>query len=173
MKKVIQPKIYLYSQPKDGNYAKFFLDNLPIVAHSPLCLPISRTESVIKQCKKIREKCLFDINIIVILLGQDTWRSAELDWLINSGLNSKNKTKSAILGICLPTRDDFGKGRYSKSTIPPRLHDNVRSNYAEIRDFREEPVLIKKWINDIIKNKKGTSKNHRKPIYKDLNGNGW
>ncbi len=103
--------------------------------------------------QRIRDEYLKDSTVTVVLIGQHTWQRKYVDWEIYSSLRlSSNKLRSGLLGIILPTRDDYTKEKYDACTVPPRLYDNAIKNnntepYAYVYDWTNDPSNIRKWID--------------------------
>ena len=84
----------------------------------------------------------------VVLIGRDTWRRQHVDWEISGTIrDTKANPRSGLLGIFLPTHPSFGSDEYSFYTIPPRLHDNVECDFAELYNWSESPREVGAWID--------------------------
>ena len=112
--------------------------------------------------KKIRDDYIKDSTVTIVLIGKETWKRKHIDWeiatsLVNGSVNKRN----GLIGILLPSYDwtdsfdDFDKcestengGYFNPCTIPPRLHDNVKSGYAKIYNWSYDIDFIKKIIHE-------------------------
>ena len=110
----------------------------------------TNTERVMQ---RIRDEYLKDSTVTVVLIGLHTWQRKYVDWEIYSSLRlTPSRLRSGLLGILLPTRQDYKRGTYDYCTVPPRLYDNNLKNnnpepYANVYDWSEDPSEIQKWIN--------------------------
>jgi hypothetical protein len=48
----------------------------------------------------------------------------------------------------LPDHPAYGKDKYSKDDVPPRLVDNLKTGYAKLYDWTTSEKKIKAWIED-------------------------
>lgn len=110
----------------------------------------TNTERVMQ---RIRDEYLKDSTVTVVLIGLHTWQRKYVDWEIYSSLRlTPSKLRSGLLGIRLPTRQDYKRRTYDYCTVPPRLYDNAIKNnnpepYAYVYDWSEDPTEIQKWVN--------------------------
>lgn len=99
--------------------------------------------------QKIRDNYLSDSTVTIVLIGKETWKRKYVDWEISSSLrDTKNSSRSGLIGILLPTHPSFGSNYYSKNIIPPRLYDNQKCHFAAIYDWTDDPKDIQRWIDD-------------------------
>lgn len=109
----------------------------------------TNTERVMQ---RIRDEYLKDSTVTVVLIGLHTWQRKYVDWEIFSSLRlTPSKLRSGLLGILLPTRQDFKTGKFDVCTVPPRLYDNAIKNnnpepYAYVYDWTNNPREIQNWI---------------------------
>lgn len=80
----------------------------------------------------IQEDYLTDSSVVLVLVGPKTYCRKHVDWEISAGLNKKVGGYSGLLGILLPEFPLSADNKYNYSDIPPRLANNVKSEYAEI-----------------------------------------
>lgn len=87
--------------------------------------------------QRIRDEYLRDSTVTVVLIGLHTWQRKYVDWEIYSSLRrTPNNLRSGLVGILLPTRQDYNKDKYNKCTVPPRLYDNnLKNNNPESYAF--------------------------------------
>ncbi|MEI6336093.1 MAG: TIR domain-containing protein [Methylococcaceae bacterium] len=105
---------------------------------------------VIRQ--KIRDEYLRDSTVTVVLIGSQTWQRKHIDWEIGSSIrNTEYNSRSGILGIILPTYPRKDKSKYNRYTIPPRLYDNIKCEFATIHNWNENPDVVQKWIHEAFK----------------------
>jgi len=96
----------------------------------------------------IRENYLRDTTVTIVLVGEETWKRKHIDWEIYSSLHrSGNKSRSGLLGIMLPTHENYQQEGYNQYLIPPRLHDNIECGYAELIDWTTDANFINRRIN--------------------------
>lgn len=94
----------------------------------------------------IQEDYISDASVVVVLCGKKTWQRKHVDWEISAGLNKKVGGYSGLLGIHLPTHPDYKSDKYNSGNIPARLADNLKTKFARIIDWTEDPETIKKAI---------------------------
>ncbi|OJW77320.1 MAG: hypothetical protein BGO69_18225 [Bacteroidetes bacterium 46-16] len=98
--------------------------------------------------QKIRDEYLRDSTVTVVLIGKNTWQRKHVDWEIGSSIrDTKFNSRSGLLGVLLPTYPSFPINRYDYNTIPPRLSDNIKCEYADIYAWDENPLVIQDWIH--------------------------
>ncbi|WP_246782639.1 TIR domain-containing protein [Wohlfahrtiimonas chitiniclastica] len=108
--------------------------------------PELKTETI---RQKIRDEYLADSTVTVVLIGSETWKRKHVDWEISSSIrDTKNSSRSGLMGIILPSYPREDKTKYSRYTIPPRLHDNIACGFASIHNWSDNPFDVQQWIHD-------------------------
>jgi hypothetical protein len=103
------------------------------------------SDEYIKQL--IQKDYLADTTVLVVLIGPNTKHRKHIDWEMSGALNPKIGDKCAgILGLKLPSHPDYGTGKHSPSKLPARLADNIKSEYAIIRDWTDNRVEMQEYI---------------------------
>ncbi|MCM8885069.1 MAG: TIR domain-containing protein [Candidatus Thiodiazotropha sp.] len=122
----------------------------------------------------IQEGYLTDSSVVLVLVGLKTYCRKHVDWEISAGLNKKVGGYSGLVGILLPEYPLSADNKYSYSNIPPRLADNLKSDYAEIYtwDFAcQNEATIKNVIQTAFDNRLAKSdkiNNSRNQYTQDL-----
>tara|TARA_R110001592_G_scaffold88299_10_gene260067 strand:+ start:2786 stop:3634 length:849 start_codon:yes stop_codon:yes gene_type:complete len=99
--------------------------------------------------QKIRDNHIADATVTIVLIGPETWKRKHVDWEISSSIiDTKNNKRCGLLGIFLPTHNDFGKAKFNQYTIPPRLYYNFKSGFAKLYHWNEDPDVVHQWIED-------------------------
>lgn len=88
-------------------------------------------------------------DVFIILVGNETYKSQNVDWEIDFGLHEN----ACILGLCLPTNDDYLKKEINPKIIPKKLATNIYSGYASYFDWSENYEDIQSYIQHAIRNK--------------------
>ncbi len=101
--------------------------------------------------------------VTVVLIGEQTWRSALIDRQI---LKSLTPVPRGLMGILLPCYDYPGlshrathgeehlrattprDSRFWSHNIPQRFFDNILAEYAVLRPWTEDPKLMAQWIHE-------------------------
>jgi len=95
----------------------------------------------------IRDKYLRDSTVTVVLIGNETWKRKHVDWEISSSLRqTAYNSRNGLIGILLPTHQDYSKGQFYKNNIPQRLAMNIDNGFAKIYDWSNNPYEIQQWI---------------------------
>lgn len=117
----------------------------------------------------IQEGYISDTSVIVVLVGSNTWKRKHVDWEISAALSKKVGGYSGVVGICLPTHPAHKKHTYNASDLPPRLADNLKSEFAEFYDWTTSESKIKSYIETAFeaKSKKCDLINNNRIQYKD------
>ena len=90
--------------------------------------------------QKIRDEYLRDTSVTVVLIGAETWQRKHIDWEIGSSIRqTAYNARSGLLGIILPTYPRTDLIRYNPHTIPPRLYDNIKCEFASIHNWSNDP----------------------------------
>lgn len=67
---------------------------------------------------RIREECLADSTVTIVLLGQETWHQMFVDWEIAASLlEGQSRPRNGIVAIPLPSMRN-------RATLPERIRDN-------------------------------------------------
>ena len=80
----------------------------------------------------IQQNYITDTSVLVVLVGPKTYGRKHVDWEISAALSKKAGGHSGLLGILLPEFPLTSEGKYQYDDIPPRLADNVKTEYAEV-----------------------------------------
>ena len=80
----------------------------------------------------IQENYISDSSVIVVLIGRKPYCRKHVDWDISAKKKKKVGGYSGLIGILLPDFPFTPEGKYHFENIPPRLADNVRSDYAKV-----------------------------------------
>ena len=103
------------------------------------------SDEYIKQL--IHRGYLHDTTVLIVLIGLNTMHRKHIDWEIYGALNYKVGDKySGILGLKLPNHPDYGTGEHRCDLLPSRLADNLKSNYAIIRDWTDDRIKMQEYI---------------------------
>lgn len=110
------------------------------------------SDEYIKQL--IQKEYLEDTTVLIILIGSKTKCRKHVDWEISGALNFKvGDTYSGLLGLILPDHPDFGTGKVTDDWLPPRLSDNFKSEYAILKDWTDNRVLLQSYIEQAFRNR--------------------
>ena len=88
-------------------------------------------------------------DVFIVLVGNETYKSQNVDWEIDFGLHEN----ACMLGLCLPTNDDYLKRDINPKIIPKKLANNIYSGYASYFDWTDNGEDIQTYIEHAIKNK--------------------
>ena len=135
--------------------------------------PNLKTETILQ---KIRDEYLRDSTVTVVLVGKHTWQRKFVDWEISASIRqTQYNSRSGLLGILLPNHPDFGKDTYTPGIIPPRLHDNIKCDFAKLYDWRKDPSTVQAWIHEAFKrrNEDPPPNNARPAFAKNRSGERW
>lgn len=103
------------------------------------------SDGYIKQL--IQKGYLEDTTVLVVLVGPNTKHRKHIDWEISGALNYKVGDKySGLLGLILPNHPDYETGYHHYNLLPDRLSDNLKSNYAIIRDWTDDGTKMQEYI---------------------------
>lgn len=97
----------------------------------------------------IRENYISDTSVVVVLVGKNTYCRKHVDWEISAGLLND----TGLIGLALPSHSSYKKDKYSKEDVPPRLVDNLESEYASFHDWTENRSTMVNWIEKAFENK--------------------
>lgn len=115
----------------------------------------------------IRDNNLRDSSVTIVLIGRDTWKRKYVDWEIYSSMRkTKYNSRSGVIGIILPTRNDYGYGkRIDKFTISPRLIDNLDNGFVKIYNWSNDPLFYQEIIHDAYCRKDMINPNLSRPMF--------
>lgn len=82
-------------------------------------------------------------DIVIVLIGTDTYKSKNVDWEIEYGLSHD----SCIIGLCLPTNDDYRKKTVNPNKLPIKLVNNLYSGYASYFDWTDNIEDLEEYIS--------------------------
>lgn len=125
--------------------------------------------------QKIRDEYLRDTSVTVVLIGAETWQRKHIDWEIGSSLrHTEYNPRSGLLGILLPTYPRADPTKYNPWTIPPRLYDNVKCEFAAIYNWSDNPTTVQDWIHQAYVRKSAKQPdNSRAPFGNNRTGSQW
>lgn len=142
-----------YHHANDENYKKIFElrfgNRFGVLVRGSVQLgdlnPNLNTETI---RQRIRDEYLRDTSVTVVLIGTQTWRRKHVDWEISSSIRAtKLNPRSGLLGLFLPTHPAYRAKTYDPYTIPPRLYDNAKRDYAVLANWTEDPDGIQDLIH--------------------------
>src|SRR5688500_17034189 len=121
--------IFLSYVAEDQKWAESFSTIL-----APTKIPVHAPESLLKGgenwADQLREAIRTSTHVCV-LVGANTRRSKWVDREIELSTEpSDSRPGAALVGVILPTHDDFSLPYYEPEKVPLRLHDLVQSEYA-------------------------------------------
>lgn len=148
-------KVFVSYHHANDQYYKNLFDNLfsnvydIMVSKSVQIGDIDSNLSTERIRQKIRDEYLRDSTVTVVLIGSETWKRKHVDWEIGSSIRqTEYNSRSGLLGIILPSYPRNNLSSYNPYTIPPRLYDNIKCNFAQIYNWNDNPVVVQKWIHD-------------------------
>lgn len=118
--------------------------------------------------QQIRDEYLRDSTVTLVLVGEETWKRKHVDWEISASLrDTEFNPRSGLLGILLPTypRPDGDPTKYSRYTIPPRLHDNIECGFAKIYNWSEDPDVVQQRIHEAFNRRNQVNPNNSRPLF--------
>ena len=126
--------------------------------------PNSNTEYV---RQKIRDEYLSSSSVTVVLVGIHTWQRKHVDWEIYASMrDTQNNPRSGLLGILLPSYADVhGLSKYDAHTIPPRLADNLKTGYAKLYNWSNNPAEVQEWIHEAYLRKVGVQPDNSRVMF--------
>ena len=158
---------YLAYHHEDREYAdkyiELFGELLNIVSPKITRVDEESGEEYIERC--IENSGISKSSIVVVLTGPKTYKRKHVDWDIYAGL----KKKAALVGICLPNRNDYILNKFILETYPHRLEDNVKTGYASIHKWTENQDIMRNILASAQKRSQNTllMKNSRRLMQKD------
>jgi len=125
--------------------------------------------------QKIRDEYLRDTSVTVVLIGAETWQRKHIDWEIGSSVrHTEYNPRSGLLGILLPTYPRTNPTKYNPRTIPPRLYDNIKCEFAAIYNWSDSPTAVQDWIHQAYLRKSTKQPdNSRASFGKNRTGDEW
>jgi len=88
-------------------------------------------------------------DIFIVLVGNETYKSKNVDWEIDFGLHED----ACVMGLCLPTNDDYLKKDINPKIIPKKLMNNLYSGYASYFDWTDSYDDLESYIEISLNNK--------------------
>lgn len=110
-------------QPYYEAFSTAFHDTYDVIYDNSLERRVD-SEDVDYVMRRIRENYITGTSCTIVLVGAETWGRKYVDWEIKATLDKAH----GLIGVYLPTaaRDPND----NKILVPPRLHDNIQSNFA-------------------------------------------
>ena len=165
-------KVFVSYHHANDQYYKNLFDNLfsniydIMVSKSVQIGDIDSNLSTERIRQKIRDEYLRDSTVTVVLIGSETWKRKHVDWEIGSSIRqTEYSSRSGLLGIVLPTYPRKDLTKYDPYTIPPRLYDNVKSNFAQIYNWNDNSFVVQKWIHDAFERRNKIIPDNSFPSY--------
>lgn len=98
--------------------------------------------------RRLREAILQTTHTLV-LIGPRTRLSQWVDREIELSTESRDDGPGAgVVGIILPSHEDFSRPYYDPENVPVRLHDLVQNEYAIVRKWTENPDELSRWLDE-------------------------
>lgn len=121
------------------------------------------SDEYIKQL--IQKEYLYDVTVLVVLLGAKTFCRKHVDWEISAALNYRVGDKySGLIGILLPSHPDYNTNQYKRANLPQRLAANIDSRYAKIYNWTEDRAKMQAYIEEAFANRSNDNKIINKAI---------
>lgn len=118
--------------------------------------------------QKIRDEYLSDSTVTIVLIGEETWKRKHIDWEISSSIrDTKNNSRSGMIGIILPTYPRLDIYKYDPYTIPPRLYDNIKSGFASIYNWSDDPNEVQGWIHEAFLRRDKITPNNSRNLFRE------
>jgi len=115
---------------------------------------------------RIRDEHIRVATVTVVLIGTETWKRKHVDWGISGSIrNTQYNSRTGLLGILLPTRNDYNTGKFNPNTIPPRLYDNFKCGFASIHNWNTNPSEVQKWIHDAFQRRLTVNPDNSRPSF--------
>jgi hypothetical protein len=123
----------------------------------------------------IRDDFISDATVTIVLIGSETWKRKHVDWEIGSSIrDTKNNSRTGLIGIYLPTHPDFGKDKFDPHIMPPRLYNNHKCKFAKLYDWKEDISFIKEIIHEAFLNRNKINPDNSYPTFKkNKSGEKW
>ncbi len=123
---------------------------------------------------EVRTKVLLDSHMTIVLLGRDTWRTYQTDWVLAASMSGGPTQRSGILGFILPTHPDFHKVTYNSALLPPRMADNMANDYVVLRKWSDDlETLETYYLEAQMRRGQILPKNDRKLLRENSTGEFW
>lgn len=156
-------KIFLSYYNKDELYRQYFVNLFGdlVINKSVHDGDISAKNSAGYIKRLIQEEYLYDVTMLVVLIGEKTKKRKYVDWEISGALNYKvGDHYAGLLGIVLPTHPDYGKPvcQINKSNFPKRFWANYKSGYAVLIDWAEDRYFLQNAIEVAFKRREKIEK---------------
>ena len=134
--------------------------------------PNNKTETI-RQI--IRDEYLRDTTVTIVLVGTQTWQRKHVDWEIGSSIrDTEHNPRSGLLGIILPSYQRLHPNGYSRYTLPPRLHDNVKCGYATLHYWSNDPDEMQDRIHSAYLRRQTLQPDNSFPSFaNNRNGGRW
>jgi hypothetical protein len=98
---------------------------------------------------QIREKCLTDSTVTIVLVGTCTWARKYVDWEVCSTLrNDKNNKRSGLIAITLPSVSNYEGRKLPARVADNVLGDNQADGYARWKKYPTNAESLRVWIED-------------------------
>jgi len=176
-----QHKVFIsYHRPNDEAYKKRFIDLLGNAYESIIDHPVTDHDfenslPAYRLQRRIRDNYISDATVTVVLTGQESWKQKHIDWEISASLrDTQYNSHTGLVGILLPTRDDYGRREVDYCTIPPRLYENYECGFAKLHEWKEDPEYMQNIIYEahLIRNRLVPDNSY--PSFKqDISGLRW
>ena len=163
-------------QPYRNEFERLFSDSNQIFVSKSVQIgdidPKLKPETI---RQKIRDEYLRDSTVTVVLIGPETWKRKHIDWEIGSSIrHTEFNSRSGLLGILLPTYPLYSQNKYNPHTIPPRLNDNIKCEFAKIHSWSSDPIKVQNWIHEAFERRFTVNPDNSFPSFiNNRSGNQW
>lgn len=116
--------------------------------------------------QKIRDEYLRDSTVTVVLVGSETWKRKHVDWEIGASIRSTQfNSRSGLIGILLPNYPRTDMSKYNSNTIPPRLYDNLKNDFASLYNWSDDPYIVQQWIHEAFQRRNQINPDNSLPSF--------
>lgn len=86
----------------------------------------------------------------LVLIGPRTRLSKYVDLEIELSAERRDDggPGAGVVGIILPSHEDFTRPYYDPQSIPLRLHDLIQNEYAILRKWTDNPGELERWLEE-------------------------
>lgn len=105
---------------------------------------------------------MYDCDVLLCIVGKDTYTRPHVDWELHEALKGEIKTRKGVLAVMLENRRD-NKNDIDYATFPNRLEDN--KDYIVIEQYASLQDRLKDALDEALDNSRNRyiQVNNRRP----------
>jgi hypothetical protein len=163
-----KPNVFLSHTAADATFAgemETLLQSMDVACWN-FSTQVQPGEQYIDKAQEALQNC----TLIMVLVGPTTKDSKWVDMEMDVAMDARDSGPGAgVLGVILPTHEDFAKPYYDPERVPFRLHDYVRREIGIIKKWPDPATpaameTVRSWLTEAEARRRKFQRKLRSPF---------